>query len=167
MPPHSPPEGRSAHLVRSHTESLSPTASNPIGSPFHFTGLQETSVTSSAITPHPRSGSQPPNPGRINFPKRHSAGSLGKLEKGWKRGKAEGMGPGRELTGARAARCNAMQCWAPAFSKAVPDPLLDFRNSRFFKRGGRRWRRAMQTKRAEGQWTKEWIQMEGKEGRRK
>uniref|UniRef100_A0A383Z538 uncharacterized protein LOC103009466 isoform X1 n=1 Tax=Balaenoptera acutorostrata scammoni TaxID=310752 RepID=A0A383Z538_BALAS len=28
-------------------------------------------------------------------------------------------------------------------------------NSRFFKRGGRRWRRAMETKRAEGQWTKD------------
>lgn len=46
-----PPEGRLAHLVSAHTEPLSPTASNSIGSPFHFPGLQETSATSSAATP--------------------------------------------------------------------------------------------------------------------
>lgn len=34
-----------------------------------------------------------PKLGRINFPKRHSAVSLGKLEEGWKRDKGKGMRP--------------------------------------------------------------------------
>lgn len=36
-----------------------------------------------------------PKPGRINFPKRHSAVSLGKLEEGWKRDKGKGMRLGK------------------------------------------------------------------------
>lgn len=36
-----------------------------------------------------------PKLGRINFPKRHSAVSLGKLEEGWKRDKGKGMRPGK------------------------------------------------------------------------
>lgn len=63
---------------------LFPLSLTPRVPSYHFTGYQEASVTSSAIPLPPRSGSQPPSPGRINFPKRHSAGSLEKLKAGRK-----------------------------------------------------------------------------------
>lgn len=91
-------------------------------------------MTSSTTDPPPKSGSQPPNAGRINFPKRHSAGSLGKLEEGWKRSKGKGMEPGK---GADESKDGSMQCHATrasAFSKAIPapPPLPIFRNPRLF-----------------------------------
>lgn len=90
-------------------------------------------VTPQQPPPQQKSSSQPPNPGRINFPKRHSAGSLGKLEEAWKRGKGKGMRPGRELMRARTAPCKAIKCQVSAFPEAIiPNPLLIFRYSRFF-----------------------------------
>lgn len=42
-----------------------------------------------------KTGLPAPKPGRNNFPKRHSAVSLGKLEEGWNGDKGKGMRPGK------------------------------------------------------------------------
>lgn len=90
----------------------------------------------SSATPTPKV-TYLPSPGQINFPKRRSAGSLGKLEEGWKRGKGKRMGPGK---GADESKDDSMQGHVTAelrlFRMLLP-PAFDFRDSRFFNCGGR------------------------------
>lgn len=57
--------------------------------PFHL------SLQNYAAPPPKKTRLPAPKPGRINFPKRHSAVSLGKLEEGWKRDKGKGMRLGK------------------------------------------------------------------------
>lgn len=89
MPPHNPPEGYTGTPCQiSHVPS--PTAFHAIRSPpFHL------SLQNYAAPPQKKTRLPAPKPGRINFPKRHSAVSLGKLEEGWKRDKGKGMRLGK------------------------------------------------------------------------